>query len=140
MRGNLIALFCTIFSATLLLAQDRRHNRDEWDYDRSGDYRWDESWNRRAFPGAGACFFKDYGFRGDRFCVRRGERLPHLPGNFGDHISSIRLFGGASIMVFNDRDFRNGSAELRRSVDDLRRRRFRDGHTWNDRISSVIVQ
>jgi hypothetical protein len=134
------ALIFAIFSAVLSLAQDRPRDRDEWDYDRNGDYSWDQSWNRRGFPGSGACFFKDYNFQGDRFCVRRGERLPHLPGNFGDHISSIRLFGGASVVVFNDRDFRNGSADLHRSVDDLRKRRFRDGHTWNDRISSVIVQ
>jgi hypothetical protein len=42
--------------------------------------------------------------------------------------------------VFNDRDFRGGSDEFGRSVRDLRNRRFRDGHTWNNRISSVIIR
>lgn len=101
---------------------------------------WDRSWNDRPFPRVGACFYKDQGFRGDHFCVRRGDRLPALPGNFGDNISSIQLFGRARVVIFNDRDFRNGSQELRRSVGDLRNERFRGGHTWNDRISSVIVQ
>jgi hypothetical protein len=140
MHRILSVLMCAAFLTASLLAQDRRHDRDEWTYDPNGNYTWDQSWNRRGFPGSGACFFKDYNFQGDRFCIRRGERLPHLPGNFGDHISSIRLFGGASVAMFNDRDFRGGSAELHRSVNDLHKRRFRDGHTWNDRISSVIVQ
>ena len=101
---------------------------------------WDRSWNDRPAPRVGACFYKDQGFRGDHFCVRRGDRLPALPGNFGDNISSIQLFGRTRVVIFNDRDFRNGSQELRRSVGDLRNERFRGGHTWNDRISSVIVE
>lgn len=101
---------------------------------------WERSWNDRPFPRAGACFFKDEGFRGDRFCVRRGERLPALPGNFGDNISSIQLFGDARVVVFNDRGFSGGSQEFRRPIADLRNAKFRGGHTWNNRISSVIVR
>jgi len=101
---------------------------------------WDRSWNQRPFPRAGACFFTDAGFRGDRFCVNRGERLDRLPGNFGDNISSIQLFGRSRVTVFNDRNFSGGSEEFRTSIDDLRNRRFRGGHTWNDRISSLIVK
>ena len=101
---------------------------------------WDPSWNQRPRPRAGACFYKDQGFRGDHFCVSRGDRLPALPGNFGDKISSIQLLGRSRVVIFNDRDFRGGSQELRRGVADLRTERFRGGHTWNDRISSVIVR
>ena len=101
---------------------------------------WERSWNDRPFPRAGACFFKDTEFRGDRFCVRLGDRLPRLPGSFGDNISSIQMFGGARVAVFNDRNFSGGSAEFARSIRDLRTRRFRGGHTWNDRISSLIVR
>jgi hypothetical protein len=102
--------------------------------------RWDRSWNDRPMPNAGACFFKEQGFRGDRFCVTQGDRLPSLPGDFGDNISSIQVFGRARVTIFNDRNFRNGSQEIRRSVGDLRTERFRGGHTWNDRISSIIVR
>ena len=137
---RILAMFAfAALSTALLSAQDRRRDRDDWNYDPNGNYNWDQSWNRRPFPGAGACFFKDYNFRGDRFCVRRGERLPHLPGNFGDNISSIQLFGRSSVVVFNDRDYRGGSAQFHRSQPDLRNRRFRGGHTWNNRISSVVV-
>jgi hypothetical protein len=101
---------------------------------------WEPSWNKRAFPRAGACFFKDPGFQGDRFCVRKGDKLDRLPGSFGDNISSIQLFGNARVAVFNDRHFSGGSQQIRRSVADLRTERFRGGHTWNDRISSLVVR
>ncbi len=101
--------------------------------------RWDRSWNDRPMPRAGACFFKEPNFRGDRFCVVRGDRLPFLPGDFGDKISSLQLFGPARVMIFNDRNFSGGSRRVGRSVFDLHNLPFRGGHTWNDRISSVIV-
>lgn len=112
---------------------------DPWIYN-DNNRNWDRSWNQRPFPRAGACLFKEAGFRGDRFCVRRGDRLDRLPGSFGDNISSIQLFGGARIMVYNDRNFSGGNQEFRGSVGDLRNRSFRGGHTWNNRISSVMVR
>jgi hypothetical protein len=124
-----LGLLCGVFTANA---------QEPWVYRENPN--WDRSWNDRPAPRVGACFYKDQGFRGDHFCVRRGDRLPALPGNFGDNISSIQLFGRARVVIFNDRDFRNGSQEVRRSVGDLRNERFRGGHTWNDRISSVIVE
>ena len=126
-----------VFSALILTALSSAQDRDPWVY--RDNPRWDRSWNDRPFPKAGACFFTDANFQGNRFCVRRGERLPALPGDFGDNISSIQVFGGAHARVFNDRNFSGGSAEFS-SVKDLRYRRFRDGHTWNNRISSLIVR
>jgi len=102
--------------------------------------RWDRSWNNRPVPNAGACFFTDAGFRGNRFCVNRGDRLESLPGDFGDNISSIQIFGRARVRVFNDRNFRGGSQEFRDSIANLSSQPFRDGHTWNNRISSVAVR
>lgn len=127
-------LICPILMPAVAQAQ----NRDPWNYDNNS--RWDNSWNRRPNPRAGACFFSTADFRGNHFCVRRGDRLRRLPSNFGDNISSIRLFGNARAIVFNDRDFTGGSQEFRNSISDLRRARFRGGHTWNNRISSLIVR
>jgi len=112
--------------------------QNHWDY--HGNPNWDRSWNERPFPKEGACFFKDQGFRGDRFCVNRGDKLQSLPGSFGDNISSMQVFGKSRVTVFNDRNFSGGSQEFRSSIGDLRNAKFRDGHTWNDRISSVIVR
>jgi Peptidase inhibitor family I36 len=139
----LLLLLTAVFAGVLVNAQDRRdrdRDRDGWVYERDGNNTWDRSWNQRPYPRAGACFFKDAGFEGDHFCVRRGDMLRHLPGEFGDNISSIRLFGNARVRVFNDRNFTGGSHEFGNSVEDLRNRRFRDGHTWNNRISSVAVR
>ena len=112
--------------------------QNPWDY--KGNPNWDSSWNKRPYPKTGACFFKQQGFQGDRFCVIRGDRLPSLPGNFGDNISSMQVFGGTRVTVFNDRNFSGGSQEFRSSIGDLRNAKFRDGHTWNNRISSVVVR
>jgi len=126
-----------VFASMAVVGQSQRP--DDWIYN-DGNRNWDRSWNDRPNPRAGACLFKDPGFRGDRFCVRQGDRLDHLPGSFGDKISSIQLYGGARIMVYNDRNFTGGSAQFRDSVADLHNRRFRGGHTWNDRISSIMVR
>jgi hypothetical protein len=72
--------------------------------------------------------------------VSRGDKLQSLPGSFGDNISSMQVFGKSRVTVFNDRNFSGGSQEFRSSIGDLRTAKFRDGHTWNDRISSVIVR
>jgi hypothetical protein len=109
-----------------------------WVY--KGNPKWERSWNDRPAPRAGACFFKDPNFKGDRFCVVRGERLPSLPGNFGGKISSIELFGPTSVLIFNDRNYSGGTRPVERSIYDLHNLPFRDGHTWNDRISSVIIR
>src|SRR6187551_3817906 len=98
---------------------------DYWNYG-TGNYRWDQSWNRRPDPRAGACFYSSTGFRGNRFCVRAGDQIPHLPNGYGDNISSIQIFGRAGVRLFNDSNYRNGGVALDRSVADLRNVPFRD--------------
>ena len=137
----------TILFAGTVVAQNRPygpppppHSGDPWVYGPQGPGNWDQSWNNRPNPQRGACFFSDFNFQGNHFCVRSGDQLGKLPGGMGDHISSIKVFGGAQVTVYNDGNFQNGSTHLRGSVADLRRIPFRDGHTWNDRISSVTVR
>jgi hypothetical protein len=127
-----VAFVIGLLWAIQLIAQN------PWDYRNKPN--WDRTWNNRPMPRSGACFFKDPGFQGDRFCVTRGDRLESLPGNFGDNISSIQLYGNARVTVFNDRNFRGGKEEFRRNIGDLRNQKFRDGHSWNDRISSITVR
>ena len=90
-------------------------------------------WGRERMPQAGACFFADKNFKGDRFCVRPGERLPSVPRDMGDKISSIRLAGGAEVTVFRDGDMRGRSARFMDDVRDLKQ------EGWNDQISSIDV-
>lgn len=111
---------------------------DPWTYGPNNNA-WRPDWNSRPNPRRGACFFTTAPFRGNRFCVRAGDKLPGLPGNIGGNISSVQTFGGAQVRLFNDSNFRNGSVTLRNSVPDLRRVPFRGGHTWNNRVSSLMV-
>jgi len=97
-------------------------------------------WHGGRWERGGACFYKDPGFGGSFFCLRRGERRESL-GDYGDKVSSIRVFGGAHVAVYDDRDFRGASANSNHDRPDLRdwRVRQKPDHSWNDRISSVRV-
>ena len=98
-------------------------------------------WGRPRTPQSGACFYRDSGFRGDYFCLRDGERWPSMPPGFRDTISSIRVFGGARLRIFNDNNFNGISALIDRDVFDLNAFRLPQdpGRSWNDRISSIAV-
>ncbi|MGB0124067.1 MAG: hypothetical protein WA419_18830 [Silvibacterium sp.] len=136
-----LAAFLILTFAVTVVAQNRPYPpppNDPWAYGPQNN-QWNPSWNQRPNPHRGACFYTSASFRGNRFCVRSGDRLPSLPGNFGGNLSSIQTFGGASVRIFNDRNFKNGDTVLRGSVPDLRSVPFRGGHTWNNRVSSMIV-
>jgi hypothetical protein len=98
-------------------------------------------WGRPHPPRAGACFYKEADFRGDYFCMKVGERWPSLPAGFNDKITSIRVFGGARVRVFNNENFGGVSLFIDHSVRDLRRIPVSDNpaKNWNNRISSIAV-
>ncbi len=134
--------FLLVLAASPLVAQYRPGpppGQDPWSYGNGNPGTWDRSWNDRPFPRSGACFFTDRNFGGNRFCVRQGDRLQSLPGNFGDNISSIEVFGRGKARVFDDRNYQGVNFTFVRNVGDLRNVRSKPGHTWNNRISSVAV-
>jgi hypothetical protein len=137
-----VALLLLLSCGSLLCAQNRPGPPpppgDPWIYGGGQPGTWDRSWNNRPFPRRGACFFTDIRFRGNRFCVRSGDRLPGLPGAFGNRISSIQVFGGARVQVFGQPRFRGANVNLR-TTPDLTRVRGPGGASWNDRISSIAV-
>jgi Peptidase inhibitor family I36 len=98
-------------------------------------------WGRPRPPQAGACFYKDSNFRGDYFCLKLGDRWPSMPRGFNDRISSIRLFGGVEVRIFNDDNFGGFSARINRDMNNLAHFRLRNNpsKSWNDRISSMSV-
>jgi hypothetical protein len=91
------------------------------------------NWGRPQEPSSGACFYKDPEFRGDYFCVRDGESERDMPHGMNDKISSIRIFGGASVTVFQDSKFEGRSSRFDYDVPELKR------EGWNDLISSFRV-
>ena len=88
-------------------------------------------WGSGEIPREGACFYEDANFRGQYFCVPRGGTYASLPRGFNDRISSVRVFRGG-VRIFQDRDFRGRSTELRSDVRDLR-------GSWRDAVSSMRV-
>jgi DUF3011 family protein/peptidase inhibitor family I36 len=109
-----------------------------WDPEPGGEWPPRDNWHGGNWGRGGACFYRDRNFGGSYFCLRRGEAREAL-GGMGDDISSIRVFGGAKVTIFNDRDFRGGKAGTRGDVPDLRNWSYQGGHTWNNRISSIRV-
>lgn len=98
-------------------------------------------WGRPRPPGSGACFYQDANFRGGYFCLRAGEQWPSMPAGFNDRISSIRLFGGVRVRIFNDSNFNGESLRLNQNLNNLGHVRLRSvpSKSWNDRISSIAV-
>jgi hypothetical protein len=98
-------------------------------------------WGRPKPPATGACFYRDGFFRGDYFCLKLGDTWPSLPRGFNDQISSIRIFNGAQVRIFNDVNFRGPNSRIPRSVQDLTRLPIpgNPSKNWNDRISSIAV-
>ncbi len=129
---------------------DRDNDNRDWnrgnnannDWGRNGSNRPNfPTWGRGPRPNRGACFYRDRDFRGDYFCMKNGEEFRSLP-SMRDDISSIKVYGGARVVVFEDSDFRGSSARFRNDITDLRNSAVRDDrdHTWNNRISSIQVQ
>jgi hypothetical protein len=99
-------------------------------------------WGQGPRPRQGACFNQNPDFGGQYFCLRAGGGYPSLPPGFNDRISSIRLFGGSQVAIFNDFNYRGVSARTRRDIRDLRNWRLPTDprRTWNDRVSSIRVR
>ena len=97
-------------------------DRDRGDYDRDG-----------------ACFFKESDFRGEKFCVPRGDRIGQVPPGFGDRISSVRLYGRVTVTIYQDENFRGSNLRLQDDVSNLQSYQVAPGHSWNDRVSSIKV-
>jgi hypothetical protein len=112
-----------------------------WDVEPDATWPPRGDWHGGRWERGGACFYKDPSFGGGFFCLRRGEQRESL-GDYGDKISSIRVFGNAHVTVYDDRNFRGANGNLNHDRPDLRdwSVRQKPGHSWNDRISCLAVQ
>jgi Peptidase inhibitor family I36 len=69
-------------------------------------------WGIDPMPQAGVCFFDDTNFRGQHFCVGRGQDLAQLPPGMNDQISSIQVIGNVEVTVFKDTRFNGASGRF----------------------------
>src|ERR1043166_9477052 len=64
------------------------------------------------------CFYKDVQYQGQQWCYRVGDELADLRDRRNE-ISSIRIFGRARVIVFDQREFQGASDEFDADVPDL---------------------
>ncbi len=84
------------------------------------------------------CFYQDIHFQGWEDCFSPGDEVANLRGR-KNAISSIRIFGRARVIVWDNEDFRGPSAEFNSDVPDLGRRSIEGSKTWSDRIESFRI-
>src|SRR5262245_23927291 len=94
----------------------------------------DQKWGYGPTPRSGACFYKDKDFNGDYFCARSGESIREMSDGMNNKISSIRMFGGVEVLIYQDSKFEGRSGRYNYDVRDLKR------EGWNNLISSFRVR
>jgi len=97
---------------------------------------------RRVDGREGICVFEHADYRGRSECFEAIDDVRDLQrfGNWNDTISSIRIFGRARAVFYQDRGFRGESLFVDRDIRDLARLRLRGASSWNDQISSLQVE
>jgi len=111
----------------------------------SGPWWWDPGQGHRppskGIPSRGACFFKERYYRGEYFCMTRGAGFNLMPSGFNNAISSIKVYGRVSVVIYKSENFQSDSATLNGSVSDLASWRLPSDRSrnWNNKISSIQV-
>jgi len=90
------------------------------------------SWNRSNQTREGACFYVDANYRGDSFCINAGENLRNVEDRFNDRITSVQVFGGAQVIVYEHENFNGANRTFAGDVSNLQ--------DWNDKITAIQVR
>ena len=88
--------------------------------------------------GVRVCLYQDVRYQGWEQCWAEGDEVRSL-ANHKAAASSIRIYGRARVLVWDETDFHGRSAEFASDIPDLNLRAASGGHTWNDRIESLRV-
>ena len=94
-------------------------------------------------PGDGArgdqvCVYKDINYQGAEQCYNGGEEINSL-GDQSKSISSIRVYGRASVTVYENTSFRGHSAQFTSNIPDLGRQMMAGNTSWSDHIDSLRI-
>jgi hypothetical protein len=93
--------------------------------------------NDRA-RGDQVCVYKDINYQGAEQCFRAGDELNNL-GAQRNSISSIRVYGRATVTVYEKTAFSGHSAQFTSDVSDLGRRTMVGNTAWSDHIDSLRI-
>lgn len=76
--------------------------------------------------GDGVCFYPETNYRGNSYCVRTGQDVRELTGEWTDAFRSVKFFGRAkTVVVFGQPDYGGRRARIERDQPDLRGARIR---------------
>src|SRR4051812_25762667 len=84
------------------------------------------------------CLYRDIQYQGIEQCFNMGDSVPALQSGLNGQVSSVRVYGRATITVWDDTNFRGHTTAFTNSVPDLARVRL-DSKSWSDRIQSIQV-
>jgi hypothetical protein len=84
------------------------------------------------------CFYQDIHFRGWEQCYHAGDEVSDLGGQ-KNAISSIRIYGRARLVVYDETEFRGNTVEFNSDVPDLGLRNMSGSRSWSDRIESFRI-
>jgi hypothetical protein len=82
------------------------------------------------------CVYHNSGFHGHQLCFLPGEEVADL--THAD-ISSIRVYGNARAVLFEDRGFGGRMMETSVSMPDLHRIPMSSDRSWNDHVRSLRI-
>lgn len=87
----------------------------------------------------GICVYDRPNYEGRSQCWSDGERITDLArtGNWSNRISSIRVFGRTTAVVYHDAEFRGANFLVDRSIPDLARVSLAGLRSWDHQISSL---
>ena len=73
--------------------------------------------------------------------MTRGAGFNLMPSGFNNAISSIKVYGRVSVVIYKGENFQSDSATLNGSVSDLASWRLPSDRSrnWNNKISSIQV-
>jgi hypothetical protein len=112
--------------------RDNRDSRDNRDNRDSGYSRGRQD---------AVCIYQEPNYRGRFQCYDSGDEVANLPrnGNWGNRISSIRVYGPSRVTLYRQIDFRGDRITINRDVPDLRQLRLEGRVTWDNQVSSIDI-
>src|ERR1041385_7709871 len=84
------------------------------------------------------CVYKDINYQGAEQCYTGGQDINNL-GAQSKSISSIRVYGRATVTVFENTSFRGHSTQFTSDVSDLGRSMMSGNTSWSDHIESMRI-
>jgi len=87
------------------------------------------------------CVYENANYQGASQCFTSGEEVENLSSlrSLGNRISSVRVYGQARAVLFQNAGFQGARLVVDHDIPDLARIRMRGNSNWNDRASSIEV-